>query len=152
MALAINGGTSKVRKIFKEDLAKRNPKDPELYLRRRKQCYINFEKGDGFEKIFQKLMGGIKPDKSISTAFTKRFLDNVKGNIGRELKSGPISLSNAFRKQVQKDIDIVKREIDPNVSKIEWHVIEGMDQAALDFIFKLATENEVLDKIKIVIY
>jgi len=43
-------------------------------------------------------------------------------------------------------------KIDGNITKVEWHIMEGIDEKALEFIKKIAQDNEVIDKIKIVLY
>lgn len=144
----------KMQRKFKEDLTKKKPKpkNEELYLRRRKQSYINFEKGNVFEDIFKKYNGGIKPDTSIKTAFTNRFIDNVKGNAARELKSGYIKMNAGFKKQVRKDIDILANELDDQITKVEWHIVEGIDEVCLKYIQTMAREKNVLNQITIVLY
>lgn len=138
-----------MKKILQE---KKNKLKRELYLQRRKQAFINFGKGNALEKIFLRMEGGIKPVNSIKTAFTHRFPDNIKNGISRELKSGYIKHTKMFEKQIRKDINILSQELSIDINRIEWHLFEGIDESALKFIQEIAKENNVLDKVKIVLY
>ena len=42
--------------------------------------------------------------------------------------------------------------LDENITKVEWHIMEGIDEKALEFIKKIAQDKKVIDKIKIVLY
>lgn len=143
-----------IQKQFQIDLEKKKPKpkNAELYLKRRKQSYINFKKGKIFEDIFKRYNGGAKPDFSIKTAFTHRFSDNIKGIVARELKSGYVKMNKGFQKQVKKDINILANKISSQVEKVEWHIIEGIDEACVKYIQTMAREKNVLNQITIILY
>jgi len=121
------------------------------YIKKVKTLIINKEKGKRLEELFLKLNKGVKPDKATVTAHTKRFVDNVFKNTGRELKSGPVKNTKAFQKQFKKDADIVKRRID-NVSNYEWHCFAGISDEALEWSMEYLEELNLLSKIKFVIY
>ncbi len=55
------------------------------------------------------------------------------GNTARELKSGKISLTDAFKRQVRKDLEIIKAQGDL-VDKVEWHALNGIENDALKFV------------------
>jgi hypothetical protein len=139
-------------------LSKTRKISEEAYLRLRKMQYINFEKGKIAEQIFEKLYGGIKQTESIVTAYTKRFIDNVANNTAKEIKSGFIKNTKAFQKQVKKDIDILARKLDDDIKEVEWHIMEGIDEKALDFIVdeikrvEKVTNVNVKSKFKIILY
>lgn len=57
-----------------------------------------------------------------------------------------------FEKQIRKDINILSQELSIDINRIEWHLFEWIDESALKFIQKIAKENNVLDKVKIVLY
>lgn len=139
-------------------LSKTHKISEEAYLRLRKMQYINFEKGKIAEQIFEKLYGGIKQTESIVTAYTKRFIDNVANNTAKEIKSGFIKNTKAFQKQVKKDIDILARKLDDDIKEVEWHIMEDIDEKALDFIVdeikrvEKATNVNVKSKFKIILY
>ena len=57
-----------------------------------------------------------------------------------------------FEKQIRKDINILSQELSIDINRIEWHLFEGIDESALKFIQEIAKENNVLDKVKIVLY
>lgn len=73
---------------------------------RYKTLYKNREIGKLTEEQFQLLEGGLKPKKGITTSDGKRYFDNVLENTAREVKSGPITLSNS-KQQILKDIEIL---------------------------------------------
>jgi hypothetical protein len=81
-----------------------------------------------------------------------RETNNNKGNTARELKSGKISLTDAFKRQVRKDIEIIKAQGDL-VDKVEWHALNDIDNDALKFIRDEMTLKGVsANDIKVVVY
>lgn len=130
----------------------------EEYLQIRKLQYINFQKGKIAEEIFQKLYGGIKQTESIVTAYTKRFIDNIASNTAKEIKSGFIKNTKDFRKQIRKDLDILASKLKSDIDKVEWHIMEGIDEKAIDFILEEikyveeVSSVKIKDKFKIILY
>ncbi|MDR2122640.1 MAG: hypothetical protein LBP34_05885, partial [Flavobacteriaceae bacterium] len=102
---------------------------------RYKTLYKNREIGKLTEEQFQLLEGGMKPKKGITTSDGKRYFDNVLDETAREVKSGPITLSNS-KQQILKDIEILNQNLTNNrVSKIEWHCFNNADKKTIeDFI------------------
>jgi hypothetical protein len=81
-----------------------------------------------------------------------RETNNNKGNTARELKSGKISLTDAFKRQVRKDIEIIKAQGDL-VDKVEWHALNDIDNDALKFIRDEMTLKGVsANDFKVVVY
>lgn len=71
----------------------------------------------------------------------------------RELKSGKITNTAEFQRQVRKDIQIVKNQLDDQVIKIEWHALDGIDDNALKFIREEMTKVGLsADKFTVVVY
>ena len=148
-----NANLPSTKRKFKNDFKKKKRKiSLEIYLIKRKTLYINVEKGKKAEQLFLKLYKGLKPNTSIKTAFTNRFTDNVLKGVGKEIKSGFIKNTKSFQKQVLKDIDIVKRKLNSNVTSVEWHLLNGIDEEAIEFIITNANDKGVLDLFKIIIY
>ena len=121
------------------------------YIKKVKTLIVNKEKGKRLEELFLKLNKGIKPDKAAVTVHTKRFVDNVIKNTGRELKSGYVKNTTAFQKQFKKDVDIMFKEID-DITKYEWHCFGGISDDALEWAFDYANKFQVSNKVKFIIY
>ena len=62
------------------------------------------------------------------------------GNVAREVKSGPLKLTPFIRRQILKDIELIK------VQKlaVEWHLLAGGDAKAIAALQKAG--------IKVIIY
>ncbi|MRJ09000.1 hypothetical protein EDL99_09025 [Ornithobacterium rhinotracheale] len=104
----------------------------EKWTEKYKTLYKNREKGKITEKTFKELMGGNKPTKSITTSDGKRYFDNVLENTAREVKSGPITLSNS-KQQILKDIEILNQNLTNNqISKIEWHCFDEVNEIEIN--------------------
>lgn len=123
----------------------------ENYISLRRRLMINVQKGKAAEHIFSRLMGGSKHKSSIKTSLTHRYIDNVFEGVGREIKSGFTKNTKSFQKQVMKDIEILKRKAS-SIDSIEWHLLGGIEEEAVDFIIHTAKEKGVVDLVKIVIY
>jgi hypothetical protein len=123
----------------------------EQYIKKVKTLIVNKEKGKRLEELFLKLNKGIKPDKATVTVHTKRFVDNVINNTGRELKSGYVKNTEAFQKQFKKDVDIMFKEID-DITKYEWHCFGGISDDALEWALDYANKFQVSNKVKFIIY
>ena len=50
-------------------------------------------------------------------------------------------MSKEFQKQVKKDIDIIVNKLDDNITKIEWHAANGIDEVCVTYIQNLAKKN-----------
>ncbi len=58
-----------------------------------------------------------------------------------------------FQRQVKKDIEIIAQSRSSDVSKIEWHALDGIDDNALKFIQEEMTKQGLSAKsFKVVIY
>ena len=92
---------------------------------RYKVLYKNKEKGAITEKTFEDLMGADAIQLEIQIGKSKRYLDNVKNGIAREIKSGRVTWSS-YKSQVMKDLEIVVAGI-KNINKVEWHCFGEVD-------------------------
>ena len=140
---------SKAEELFNKKADRKITLDQ--YIKKVKTLIVNKEKGKRLEELFLKINKGIKPDKAIVTVHTKRFVDNVLKNTGRELKSGYVKNTKAFQKQFEKDVDIVRRELQ-KIEFYEWHCFGGISDEALEWSMKYLEELNLLSKVKFVIY
>ncbi len=124
---------TKVSSDFVKYQARGGTLDLLKYTNKHKVITGNRMRGKIAETVFQDLEKGIKPDFSIPTSDGPRFVDNLLNNTARELKSGKISLTDAFKRQVRKDLEIIKAQGDL-VDRVEWHALDGIDNDALKFI------------------
>jgi hypothetical protein len=115
------------------------------WIKRYKTLYKNREIGKLTEEEFQLLEGGLKPKKGISTSDGKRYFDNVLEGTAREVKSGPISLSNS-KQQILKDIEILNNDLAKGIDKIEWHCFDEVDQVEIEIFIKEKLRIELKDK------
>lgn len=110
-------------------------------------------KGAIAEETFLDLEKGLKPDFAIQTSDGPRYIDNLLDGTARELKSGKIALTEAFKRQVRKDLEIIKQELSLDIDRIEWHALDGIDDSALKFIRE---EMDVVglgtDLFKVIVY
>ncbi|WP_164126142.1 hypothetical protein [Sphingobacterium luzhongxinii] len=103
---------------------------------RYKTLYKNREVGKLTEEQFLLLEGGFKPKKAITTSDGRRYFDNVMDETAREVKSGPISLSNS-KQQILKDIEILNEDLAKGIDKIEWHCFNVVNQIEIEkFIYE----------------
>ncbi len=122
------------------------------YTNKHKVITGNRMRGEISESVFQDLEKGFKPEFSIPTSDGPRFVDNLLGNTARELKSGKISLTDAFKRQVRKDLEIIKAQGDL-VDKVEWHALNGIENDALKFVRDEMTLKGVsASDFKVVVY
>lgn len=124
---------SKVSSDFMKYQARGGELDLTKYTVKHKVITRNRMQGKIAEQVFIDLEKGFKPDFGIPTSDGMRYVDNLLNNTARELKSGKISLTNDFKRQVRKDLEIIKAQGDL-VDKIEWHALDGIDDDALKFI------------------
>ncbi|QAR30360.1 hypothetical protein EQP59_02815 [Ornithobacterium rhinotracheale] len=104
----------------------------EDWSKRYKTLYKNRKIGKLTEDEFQLLEGGLKPKKGITTSDGKRYFDNVSDGTAREVKSGPITLSNS-KQQILKDIEILNQNLTNNqISKIEWHCFDEVNEIEIN--------------------
>lgn len=131
-----------------------------LYLKRRLTLEINKRTGKLAEELFVKLNGGGKNiitkngrirEKSIKSKLSNRFVDNIKDNTIKEVKSGYIENNSKNWLQIRKDFDIVANRIE-GVKKAEWHFLEGIDEQLLERAYKLAHDNKLLNSIEFIFY
>lgn len=124
------------------------------WLERYKTLYKNREIGKLTEEEFQLLEGGLKPKKGISTGDGKRYFDNVLEGTAREVKSGPVTLSN--KEQLLKDIEIISdKDLSKKLglTKIEWHCFSDVDPKVIDFVkTELEANNVSTDLIQFIKY
>ena len=98
----------------------------EKWEQKYKTLYKNREKGAISEKTFDDLMGFDSNQFEIQIENSKRIIDNVKNGVAREVKSGKVTW-NAYKDQVMKDIHIIKKQLDENILRIEWHCFDEVD-------------------------
>ncbi len=94
------------------------------------------------EKQFQRIMAGGPKSYWVRVGGKNvlRKVDNVLGNVAREVKSGPLKLTPFIRKQILKDIQLIKTK----GLKVEWHLLAGGDPKAIAALHKAG--------IKVIIY
>lgn len=112
---------------------------------RYKTLYKNRNIGKLTEEQFLILEGGFKPKKAITTSDGKRYFDNVLDETAREVKSGPISLSNS-RQQLLKDIEILNEELAKGIDKIEWHCFDSVNKIEIENFINQNLKPELRDK------
>lgn len=81
------------------------------------------------EEQFQLVMKG-SPRSYWVTVGGKRVLrkvDNVVGNVAREVKSGPLRLTPFIERQILKDMELIRTTF----MKVEWHLLAGGDAKAI---------------------
>jgi hypothetical protein len=62
-------------------------------------------------------------------------------------------MTKEFQKQVKKDIDIIVNKLDDNITKIEWHAVNGIDEVVLKYIqTELRSNNIPIDKFQVILY
>ena len=143
---------SKVSSDFVKYQARGGALDLTKYTTKHKVITGNRMRGEISESVFQDLEKGFKPEFSIPTSDGPRFVDNLLGNTARELKSGKISLTDAFKRQVRKDLEIIKAQGDL-VDKVEWHALNGIENDALKFVRDEMTLKGVsASDFKVVVY
>jgi hypothetical protein len=114
----------------------------EKWLERYKTLIKNREIGKLTEEQFEILEGGAKPKKCIKTTDGRRYFDNVLDDVAREVKSGPVTLSQ-YRDQILKDIEIIKLNLTKGqVNKIEWHCFDGVEKSAIDDFIKAQLKDK----------
>lgn len=151
-AIKVLTNTAEFLKEAEARFAKKPRKIPlQEYIRKHTQRVQNVTKGGKAEELYKKMFGGDKAVKSIKTAYTNRFIDNIKDNIGREIKSGLVKNGKGFQKQFSKDIDIIRRTR-AGIDTYEWHCMDGIDEDALLWAFDFAKRNGVEHKIKFIMY
>ena len=104
----------------------------------------NMRKGQISESVFERIMGGVgsrsltKRIGSMTNPFTgkigkfTRYIDNLKGVAAREIKSGPLRPSNFIKRQIAKDLRLMKP---PYNLKPEWHLFgKGNDPKLMQFM------------------
>jgi len=136
-----------IKKFEKDFLKKPRNFTKTTYLIKRKTLFVNIRKGDEAESIFKRYNGGFKP-KGIKTSLNYRYPDNILNGTNREVKSGFIKLTENFKNQFEKDIELLQTEF----LKLEWHIYDGIDNEAMEFIYKSADDKNLLDKINIILY
>jgi hypothetical protein len=112
------------------------------WIKRYKTLYKNREIGKLTEEEFQLLEGGLKPKKGITTSDGKRYFDNVLDETAREVKSGPITLTNS-KQQILKDIEIIKQDLTQGqIKKIEWHCFEEVEKETIENFIKVSLKDK----------
>lgn len=61
-------------------------------------------------------------------------------------------MTKGFQKQVKKEINILANKLSSQVEKVEWYIIEGIDEACVKYIQTMAREKNVLNQITIILY
>jgi hypothetical protein len=108
-----------------------------------KTLFKNREKGAITEDKFAELMGSDATHLEIQIGSGKRYFDNVLENTAREVKSGPITLSNS-KQQILKDIEILNNDLtNGQIKKIEWHCFGGIDQKEIQNFIENNLNNEL---------
>ena len=81
------------------------------------------------EDQFQLVMKGSPKSYYVTVGGKKvlRKVDNVLGNVAREVKSGPLKLTPFIEKQILKDMQLIK----VRGLKVEWHLLAGGEPTAL---------------------
>lgn len=89
----------------------------------------NRMRGKLAEEQFSQIMGGKPKDISVKVAGKDelRKIDNVLGSTAREVKSGPLKLTPFIKKQILKDIELIRAKS----MKVEWHLLAGGDAKAI---------------------
>ncbi|MEE9128636.1 MAG: DUF4157 domain-containing protein [Phycisphaerales bacterium] len=93
-------------------------------------------KGNLAEVQFARIMKG-KPKNIwvvVGGKRTLRKVDNVLGNTAREIKSGPLKNTPFIRKQILKDIELIKTKS----MKVEWHLLAKGNDANMIAALKKA--------------
>ncbi len=70
--------------------------------------------------------------KVIQTSDGPRFIDNLLNGVAREIKSGYLALNSDIKKQIIRDLLILKAQIQ-GIDKIEWHILGGIDDKVIEF-------------------
>ncbi|WP_029285868.1 hypothetical protein [Pedobacter sp. R20-19] len=144
--------TSKVSTDFVKYQARGGALDLAKYTTKHRVITGNRMRGKIAESVFLDLEKGLKPDFGVQTSDGVRYIDNLLNGTARELKSGKITNTAEFQRQVKKDIEILVSD-DELVRKIEWHALDGIDDSALKFIREQMTSKGVNPlRFKIVIY
>ena len=144
---------TKVSSDFVKYQARGGALDLAKYTTKHKVITGNRMRGKIAESVFQDLEKGIKPDFGIQTSDGVRYVDNLLNGSARELKSGKIANTADFQRQVKKDIEIISKSLSSDVSKIEWHALDGIVDNALKFIREEMTKQGVsANSFKVVVY
>ncbi len=144
---------NKVASDFVKYQAKGGLANVAKYTNKHKIITGNRMRGKIAESVFQDLEKGIKPDVGIQTSDGVRYIDNLLNGTARELKSGKIANTTDFQRQVKKDIEIISKSLSSDVSKIEWHALDGIENDALKFIKNEMTKQNVsANSFKVVVY
>jgi hypothetical protein len=99
-------------------------------------------KGKLAEEQFARIMSGT-PESfwlKVGGKRTLRKVDNVLGNTAREIKSGPLKNSAFIRKQIAKDVELIKAKS----MKVEWHLLAKGNDPKMIAVLKLAGIDVIL--------
>jgi hypothetical protein len=147
--------STKVKSDFVKYQARGGLSDLASYTAKHKVITQNRMIGKISEDVFKSFESGIKPRRAIQTSDgARRYVDNLLNGTAREIKSGRITLNGAdFQRQVKIDIEIIAQSRSSDVSKIEWHALDGIDDNALKFIRDEMTKQGVsANSFKVVVY
>lgn len=114
---------------YKKYLARGGKKSKAAYNKIYDTLTRNRMVGKLAEEQFQLVMKGSPKSYRVTVAGKKvlRKVDNVLGNVAREVKSGPLKLTPFIRKQILKDMELIRAV----GLKVEWHLLAGGDAKAI---------------------
>lgn len=94
----------------------------------------NREIGRFAEESFQKEFGGYSMRLKVRVGGIPktRVVDNVYGNVAREVKSGYVRLDNFIKDEIKKDLQLIKMK----GMKVEWHLMQGADPKVVNALQK----------------
>lgn len=101
----------------------------DLYEKKVRTIFHNRLQGKITEKVFNQLLGGTGRTYKVAVGgkTVTRYVDNVIGNVAREVKSGPLKLNPFIKQQILKDAQLIK---DFGL-RVEWHLFAGGQQTAI---------------------
>lgn len=81
------------------------------------------------EEQFKLVMGGAPKTYKVTVGGKEavRYVDNLLGNVAREVKSGPVHLTPFIRRQIVKDVKLIQTM----GLKVEWHLLAGADPSVI---------------------
>jgi hypothetical protein len=114
---------------FKKYLARGGKKSKAAYEKLYDTLTRNRLVGHLAEEQFKLFMKGTPKSYWVRVAGKNvlRKVDNVLGNVAREIKSGPLKLTPFIEKQILKDIELIRTK----GLKVEWHLLAGGDSKAI---------------------
>lgn len=124
---------SKVASDFTKYQARGGSLDLAKYTNKHRTLTSNRMQGNIAETVFKDLEGGMKAEKGINTFDGPRYVDNILNGTAREVKSGLVNNTTDIQRQILKDIDIIVNARSSDITKIEWHCLNGVDDAVLQF-------------------